>query len=151
MAHQDKSLFNTRDYCRGQILTYLDYYKKENHKEIGASFIISIAQYVGTAVDHNHGAHYFCDEIDVEILFDKYIEYKDLDMGKYSDEYINMLKGYMARKLQARVNGFYRLLKKNEYSVKNDNISSSKDKKKFLKRCNILLEENPKIIRYTKK
>lgn len=151
MTSKDKSLFNTRDYCRDQILNYLDYYNKENYDRIGASFGNSIAKYVGNIVYDNHGPYYFCDEIDVEMLFAKYVEYKNLDMEQYSEEFTNMLKGYMARRLQARVNEFYRELKNGKHSVKIDNVASSKDEKLFKERLENLKNENPKLIRYIQK
>lgn len=147
MVYQDKSLFNTREYCRDQILRYLDYHEKENSEEIGTSFINSISQYVGKIVYDVHGPQYFCDEIDVEILFAKYVEYKKLDLSQYLDDFIKMLMGYMARRLQAKVNEFYKLLKNGKYSVKGDNVLSSKDNDLFLRRINNLMEEKPKIIR----
>ncbi|MGJ0847421.1 hypothetical protein ACR77J_12090 [Tissierella praeacuta] len=147
MVYQDKSLFNTRDYCREQILRYLDYYKQENHQEIGESFINSISYYVSRIVYDIHGPHYFCDEIDVEILYVKYVEYKNLDLSQYSNEFIKMLMGYMAKKLQTKVNEFYRQFRDGKYSVRGDNVLSSKDKDMFLRKINNLIEEKPKIIR----
>lgn len=147
MVHQYKSICNDRDYCREQILRYLDYYKKENYKEIGASFSNSIAQYVSKIARDIHGAYYFCDEIDIEKLFAKYVEYKNLNTSQHTDDFIKMLMGYMARRLQANVNEFYRLLKKGKYSVQSNNILSSNDESLFLKRIKNLCEENPKIIR----
>lgn len=147
MVYQDKSLFNTREYSREQILRYLDYYKTENCKEIGESFINSISHYVSKIVYDIHGPHYFCDEIDVEMLFAKYAEYKNLDLSRYPDDFIKMLMGYMARRLQAKVNEFYRLLRNEKYSVKGDNVLSSKDNDLFLRRIDNLCKENPKIIR----
>lgn len=147
MEYQDKLLFNTREHCRAQILRYLDYYKKENHNEIGQSYINSIAQYVGRIVYDIHGPEYFCDEIDVEILFENYLEYKNLDTSEFSDGFVEMLRGYMARRLQYRVNEFYRELRNNSYSVKAMNISSAKERKAFLKKFDSLRDKKPKIIR----
>jgi len=147
MVYKDKSLFNTREYCRKQILRYLDYYEQANCEIIGKSFINSISQYVGKIVDDIHGPHYFCDEIDIEILFAKYVEYKNLDLSQHSDDFIKILMGYMARRLQAKVNEFYRLLRNGKYSVKGDNVLSSKDSDMFLRKINNLMVEKPKIIR----
>lgn len=147
MVYRDKSLFNTRDYCKEQILRYLDYYKQENHQEIGESFINSISHYVSRIVCDIHGPHYFCDEIDIEMLFAKYVEYKNLDLSQYPDDFIKMLMGYMARRLQAKVNQFYKLLRNGKYSVKSDNVLSGEDKDMFLRKINNLIEEKPKIIR----
>ncbi|MDR7856057.1 MAG: hypothetical protein RIN63_05545 [Tissierella sp.] len=151
MVYEDKSLFNTRDYCRKQILRYLDYYKKENFNVIGASFTNSIAQYVGRIVYDVHGPHYFCDEIDVEILFAKYVEYKNLDLSQHSDDFIKMLMGDMSKRLQTRVNGFYRDLRNGKSTIKIANASSDKDIKLFIRRWNNLYEENPKLIRKDKR
>lgn len=147
MEYQDKSLFNTREHCRAQILKYLKYDKKGNHNEIGMFFVNSMSNYVNKIVYDIHGPEYFYDEIDIEVLFENYVEYKKIDTSQYSEEFINMLIGNMAKRLQKKINEFYRELKENKYSVKAGKLSSNKDQKTFEIKFDKLRKENPRRIR----
>lgn len=151
MEYQDKSLYNTREYCKAQILKYLEYDKKGNHNEIGMFFVNSMSNYVRKIVYDIHGPEYFCDEIDIEVLFNCYVEDKKIDISQYPEEHINMLIGNMAKRLQKKVNEFYKELKENKHSVKLGKLSSKKDHKTYEIKFDKLRKENPKRIRKIQK
>lgn len=144
--NKDK-IYCSREYCREQLIKFSSLYKKDDYSKVGSSFGNSITSFVGRAINYIPDKNRFCDEIDIEKLFEEYLRYKELNLYQLSDEQQIFLPAYMAKIYKKYVNDFYRNMR-NEVVVMPYSVSKAKKSLDlYYKRWLDFKKEYPTIIR----